>query len=200
MIRARRASSVAQRALPVVMALLACSTAGAQTRFAYNSGQPLEPAYEGWMRNADGSYTLFFGYMNTNWQQEFNIPIGPDNRFEPGNPDLGQPTHFYPRRNPFLFTVTVPQRLRRQGAGLDADRERPDAQGVCVPEGRLRDRQAGDLHRGGRRQRQPGRRRSASNEPPELKVEGALTRTVKVGQPLSLVADRRRPGQPAGAP
>ena len=77
-----------------------------------DSGQPLEPAYEGWMRNADGSYTLFFGYMNTNWLQEFDIPVGPDNRFEPGNPDMGQPTHFYPRRNPFLFT----SRCRRTSA------------------------------------------------------------------------------------
>ena len=91
---------------------LACGAAGAQTRFSYSTGQPLEPAYEGWMRNADGSFTLFFGYMNTNWQQEFDIPIGPDNHFEPGNPDVGQPTHFYPRRNPFLFTI----RCRRTSA------------------------------------------------------------------------------------
>ncbi len=84
------------------------SVAGAQTRFSYSSGQSLEPSYEGWWKNADGTYTLFFGYMNTNWQQEFDIPVGPDNRFEPGNPDVGQPTHFYPRRNPFLFTIEVP--------------------------------------------------------------------------------------------
>ena len=33
------------------------------------------------MQNPDGSYTLYFGYMNTNWLQEFDIPIGPDNTF-----------------------------------------------------------------------------------------------------------------------
>src|SRR5690349_24603911 len=87
---------------------LSVGSASAQTRFSYSSGQPLEPAYEGWMQNADGSYTLYFGYMNTNWLQEFDIAVGPDNRFEPGDPDRGQPTHFYPRRNPFLFTLTVP--------------------------------------------------------------------------------------------
>ena len=91
--------------LPVPSAL---NVVSAQTRFAYSSGQSLEPAYEGWVKNADGSYTLYFGYMNTNWLQEFDLPIGPGNQFEPGPADQGQPTHFYPRRNPFLFTVQVP--------------------------------------------------------------------------------------------
>jgi hypothetical protein len=89
-----------------VVGLSVCA-ANAQTRFAYSSGQSLEPAYEGWMQNPDGSYTLYFGYMNTNWQQDFDIPVGPANHFEPGDPDRGQPTHFYPRRNPFLFTFQV---------------------------------------------------------------------------------------------
>jgi len=84
-------------------------SATAQTRFAYSSGQPLSPAYEGWWPNDDGSATMFFGYMNTNWLQEFDIPIGAANDIEPGGPDQGQPTHFYPRRNPFLFTIRVPK-------------------------------------------------------------------------------------------
>ena len=52
---------------------------------------------------------MFFGYMNPNWEEEFDIPIGPDNNIEPGGPDQGQPTHFYPRRNPLLFTIRVPK-------------------------------------------------------------------------------------------
>ena len=79
--------------------VLVAGAASAQTRFSYSAGQVLEPAYEGWVLNADGSYTLYFGYMNTNWLQEFDLPIGPDHHFEPGNPDQGQPTHFYPRRS-----------------------------------------------------------------------------------------------------
>ena len=94
---------------PFVAVLIAATSVGAQSRFSYSSGQPLEPAYEGWMQNKDGSYTLYFGYMNTNWLQEFDIPVGPDNTFSPGPADLGQPTHFYPRRNSFLFTVRVPK-------------------------------------------------------------------------------------------
>jgi hypothetical protein len=80
----------------------------AQTRFMYSSGQNVSPAYEGWTPNADGSYTMVFGYMNSNWQQEFDVPVGPQNTIEPGGPDQGQPTHFYPRRNPFLFSIRVP--------------------------------------------------------------------------------------------
>ena len=92
------------------VALLVAATIGlsAQTRFTYSRGQSVSPAYEGWWQNEDGTYTLFFGYMNSNWEQELDVPIGPDNNIEPGGPDRGQPTHFYPRRNLFLFTVEVP--------------------------------------------------------------------------------------------
>ena len=68
----------------------------------------MSPAFEGWWQNEDGTYSLFFGYMNSNWEEELDVPIGPDNHIEPGGPDRGQPTHFYPRRNLFLFTVDVP--------------------------------------------------------------------------------------------
>ena len=82
--------------------------AEAQTRFTYSRGQSISPAFEGWWQNADGTYSLFFGYMNSNWEQQMDVPVGPDNNIEPGGPDRGQPTHFYPRRNMFLFTVEMP--------------------------------------------------------------------------------------------
>ena len=47
--------------------------------------------------------------MNRNWEEELDIPIGPDNNFDVGGPDLGQPTHFLPRRNRFVFRVRAPQ-------------------------------------------------------------------------------------------
>jgi hypothetical protein len=34
------------------------------------SGEILSPAYEGWWPNDDGTFKLFFGYMNSNWQEE----------------------------------------------------------------------------------------------------------------------------------
>jgi hypothetical protein len=46
--------------------------------------------------------------MNENWQEELDVPIGPENDIEPGGPDRGQPTHFQPRRNRFVFRVRVP--------------------------------------------------------------------------------------------
>ena len=74
----------------------------------YSEGREVVPAYEGWERNADGTFDLVFGYMNRNFDRAFEIPIGPDNAIQPGGPDRGQPTHFLPRRNFFLFRVRVP--------------------------------------------------------------------------------------------
>jgi len=51
---------------------------------------------------------MLFGYMNRNWEEEVVVPVGPNNNLTPGQPDQGQPTHFYPRRQRFVFKVTVP--------------------------------------------------------------------------------------------
>jgi hypothetical protein len=75
----------------------------------YTSGQPVVPGYEGWQEEADGAKYFLFGYMNRNWEEELDISVGADNGFAPGNADQGQPTHFLPRRNRFVFRVRVPQ-------------------------------------------------------------------------------------------
>ena len=72
-------------------------------------GASVSPAYDGWYTNADGTHTFLIGYYNRNWKSEVDIPIGPDNHFEPGEPDRGQPTHFMTNRNFGMFTVTVPK-------------------------------------------------------------------------------------------
>ena len=74
----------------------------------YRSGQHVEPAFEGWRPNPDGSFSMMFGYMNENWEEEPDAEIGENNFFSPGEADRGQPTHFLPRRNRFTFEVTVP--------------------------------------------------------------------------------------------
>ena len=66
-------------------------------------------AYEGWYPNADGTFTLLIGYFNRNRAEILDIPVGPNNRIEPGGPDYGQPTHFLPRRRWGVFTITVPK-------------------------------------------------------------------------------------------
>ena len=161
--------------------------AHAQTRYTYSTGQSVSPAYEGWMPNADGSFTMYFGYMNTNWLEEFDIPIGAANDIEPGGPDLGQPTHFYPRRSPFLFTVRVPKdfgakeltwtitthgRTERAYASLKTDYQ-IDNQVMSTEVG-------GDFG--------SLRDELRTNIPPELRVEGEKLRTAKAGEPLTLVA------------
>ena len=75
----------------------------------YSRGQNVSPAYEGWEEAADGTRYFLFGYMNRNWEEEIDVPVGPENNIEPGGPDQGQPTHFLPRRNRFVFRVPVPK-------------------------------------------------------------------------------------------
>jgi hypothetical protein len=72
-------------------------------------GGTVSPAYDGWYDNADGSRTFLMGYYSRNWEDPIDIPIGPNNHFEPGEPDRGQPTHFMPNRNFGMFSVTVPK-------------------------------------------------------------------------------------------
>ncbi len=102
-----------QKAVGIGVALGALAVAAGAHQAAaqgltYSSGQSISPAFEGWRENPDGSFQLLFGYMNRNWQEEPDIPIGADNNFSPGPADQGQPTHFLPRRNRFVFTVDVP--------------------------------------------------------------------------------------------
>jgi hypothetical protein len=72
-------------------------------------GDSVTGAFEGWYYNPDGSRTFLVGYYNRNSAQELDIPIGPNNRIEPGGPDMGQPTHFLPGRQWGMFTVNAPK-------------------------------------------------------------------------------------------
>src|SRR5829696_6656458 len=91
----------------LLMVGLAYQTASTQM-LSYSRGQNVSPAFEGWEKNDDGSFNMMFGYMNRNWEEEVDVPIGPDNNISPGPADQGQPTHFQPRRNRFVFKVRVP--------------------------------------------------------------------------------------------
>jgi len=77
-------------------------------------GGSITPVYEGWFDNPDGTHTFLIGYFSRNTEAEIDVPIGPNNRFEPGNPDMGQPTHFLPSRRYGMFTVTVPKEFTPQ--------------------------------------------------------------------------------------
>lgn len=92
--------------LSLFIILALSGTASAQ--LSYRKGEILEPGYEGWRENDNGTFSFIFGYMNENWEEQPDIAVGENNFFSPGEQDRGQPTHFLPRRNRFTFEVVVP--------------------------------------------------------------------------------------------
>ena len=55
-------------------------------------GASVTPAFEGWYKNDDGSFSMLIGYYNRTSKESLTIPIGPGNKIEPGEADQGQPT------------------------------------------------------------------------------------------------------------
>lgn len=74
-----------------------------------SEGQAVFPAVEGWGPLKDGQNAIQIGYYNRNKEQVIDVPIGPNNRIEPGGPDMGQPTHFEPGRHYGVFAIPVPK-------------------------------------------------------------------------------------------
>lgn len=72
-------------------------------------GAGITASFEGWFDRPDGSRSFLIGYLNRNRKQAIDIPIGPNNRIEPGGPDLGQPTHFLPGRHTGMFAIPIPK-------------------------------------------------------------------------------------------
>ncbi|HEX8028055.1 MAG TPA: hypothetical protein VF491_06320 [Vicinamibacterales bacterium] len=176
-----------QVALAFLIAASLWSPASAGQSLSYSSGQTVSPAYEGWEVGADGVKYFVFGYMNRNWQEELDVPVGPDNGFNVGGVDQGQPTHFLPRRNRFIFRVPVPAgfkdtdeliwTLTTQGktekayASLRLDYQIDDV---------VRASETGALGAGSS---SPEIR---ANKPPVVEVQGRKTLTAKVGEAVAL--------------
>jgi hypothetical protein len=167
-------------------ALAGAPPALAQQSFA--TGQNIAPAYEGWEQNEDGSFNLVFGYMNRNWEQVVDVPVGPDNAIEPGGPDRGQPTRFQPRRNRFVFSIRVPADFgdRELVWTLTANGETQRAYATLK-----RDYYIDDLviqANFGAAGAAGSTPELAENAAPVLAVEGGPARTARVGEPLALAA------------
>lgn len=168
---------------------------------AYRKGQYLEPAYEGWRQNADGSYVFIFGYQNENWEEELKIPVGENNFFSPGLEDRGQPTHFLPRRNRFTFEVPIPADWGDKELAWTVT-----VNGVTkvayatlardyVIDNVVIASETGSLGAG------TSSPESRSNQPPLVTVQGdrvgdQIVRTVRVGEPLNLQAHVADDGLP----
>jgi hypothetical protein len=162
-------------AVSLVLAAAALSAASAQ-QLQYLSGQNVAPYFEGWEQNPDGSFNMVFGYLNRNFREELNIPIGPDNRIEPADLPQPQPTYFYPRRHRYLFRVRVPKDWGKKDVvwTLTSNGKTEKAYGNLVPEQAV-DEDVIVHNRGG----SPG-------PAPSIQLEGAAQRTAVVDQPLTL--------------
>ncbi len=173
----------------IAASLLAFAVVGqgqevAMSEIKFNSGQSVQPAYEGWTRNPDGSRSMWFGYMNRNWEETPDIPAGPGNGFGAGSEDLGQPTHFLPRRQAFVFKVNVPADWpadRDLVWTLTANGTTLKAYGSLWPVWEI-DEQTMSANNGGRTARTFG---EPVNLPPTI-VGTLPSQSVAVGQPLTL--------------
>jgi len=182
-------------ALFVVLAL-SMSPPGADAQLSYSKGQNVSPAFEGWEQNNDGSFSMVFGYMNRNWLEELDVPVGPDNNISPGLADQGQPTHFLPRRNRFVFKVRVPADFGDQEMvwTLTTRGKTEYAYGSLRPDYILDNvviaSETGALGPGS------SSPESRANVPPVVTVIGETVRSATVGQPLTLVATVTDDGLP----
>lgn len=157
---------------------------GFSTLEMHSRGQNIAAVFEGWEENPDGSFNLVFGYFNRNWEEQPHVPIGPNNNLEPGGPDRGQPTHFFPRRNRFVFRVSVPKDFGKNELvwTLTVHGKTERAYATLHPDYVL-DR---DMLQRNYVGTTPARMNQ--NQPPVVRVEGATTHTVRVGEPLRLTA------------
>jgi hypothetical protein len=164
------------------------------------------PALEGWYPNADGTFTILVGYRNRNQTMQVDIPIGPNNRIEPGGP-YDQPTHFDTGRHYGVFTIIVPKDFgtKRLSYTINANNQ-PQTILLGLPNGY---RVA------------PFVRSDTGNTPPIIKLDAAgpefqgpplgaaKTLTARVDEPLTLTVfatdtgatiSQQTQGEPATAP
>ncbi len=167
----------------------------------YSRGQNVSPAFEGWDEDASGARFFIFGYMNRNWEEEIDVPVGPENGFNLGAVDLGQPTRFLPRRNRFVFRVPVPKGFTEKDElvwTLSTKGKSERAYASLKPDFKLdpvaKMSETGALGGGFS---SPEVR---ANQPPALKLESPKALKANVGQPLRLSALITDDGVPKARP
>ena len=168
------------------------------------TGQTVTPVFEGWYRNADGSFSISFGYYNRNTAEAIEIPVGVENFIAPGDSNQGQPTRFEARRHWGVFAVKVPANFGTTNKVTWTVRMRGETFAIPAslhPDWEI-DALAGEAGSG--------------NTPPVLKLPGspgssggpeaqgpagAMTGplTAKVGEPLSLTIWARDDGKTSGS-
>jgi hypothetical protein len=132
--------------------------------------------------------------MNRNYEEQMDIPVGPNNKIEPGPADQGQPAHFYRRRQQFVFKVKVPKDWGDKDLvwTLTSAGHTEKAYASFKPFDEI-----GNLvyqeNRGG-----PGDLNypEEPNEAPSIEMVGSANRTVKVGDSLALTVEVTDDGHP----
>jgi hypothetical protein len=169
-----------------VTLLLSSVFVGAVQADTYRSGQHVEPAFEGWRPNDDGTFSMMFGYMNENWEETPDVEVGDNNYFSPGEADRGQPTHFLPRRNRFTFEVVVPADWGDRELvwtlnvnGVERKAYATLRQDYLVDNIVIAS-ETGSLGAG------TSSPESRANQKPSVTVRGDSTRSARVGEPVSL--------------
>src|SRR5436190_2233324 len=172
-------------------ALSALIVVAAHAQVRYATGQNVAPVFEGWERNADGSFNFVFGYMNRNYEEEVDVPVGAANALEPGPQDQNQPSHFYVRRQQFVFKVRVPKDWGKKDLvwTLTSHGKTEKAYASLMPVWEI-DAGTYQQNRGG-----PGEL-GELDDPPAIKLTGAVERSIAINEALSLsttVTDDGRP-------
>lgn len=158
----------------------------------YSRGQSVQPVFEGWSRNPDGSFDMWFGYLNRNYEERLNVRVGPDNGFN--GEDMGQPEFFEPRRQQFAFKVTVPSTFPKDKDlvwTLKANGVTLKAFGCLWPVWEI-DQNTISANRGSRTAIDFD---EPPNAPPSI-VDAPAPQTVAVGTPLTLTVAVADDGNP----
>ena len=184
-------------AVACVVVLTVGGVAPTSGQESYSTGSNVAPSFEGWEENADGTFSMVFGYLNRNYDEILDIAIGPDNNVSPGPADQGQPTHFLPRRNRYVFRVRVPKDFGNKEVvwTITANGKTEKAYATLKPEYVSDARVMMINNNAGVRDSE-----KSINKAPIVKVEGAPKRTVKVGEPLTLTAFASDDGVPRAKP
>ena len=162
------------------------------------TGQNVVPVFEGWEHNPDGSFNMVFGYMNRNYEEVLDIPVGPDNSIQPGVPDQGQPTHFYRRRQQFVFKVRVPSDWGQKDLvwTLTSRGKTEKAFAHLHPDWELGD----VVYAENRGSNAPLTYPPEPNAPPSIEMDGPKEKTVPVGKLLELSVEVNDDGHPKPTP
>ena len=154
----------------------------------------LAPFFEGWYANEDGTYSLSFGYVNTNLDTLY-IPVGERNFLDQAQFDGIQATVFFPGRHRGIFSLTLPAEMKDADVWWTVTTEYGNVTRVPGRVGRVAyeldwvPRPHGSLHPVVSFDSEPG----VGRGPPGIMAE--RRHTVSVGSPLTLSVSAMDPSE-----